>query len=63
VLVRKDDDCHGIREQLENVLRAKFAIEHTILQVDHAREPGQLLQLGDHRDDAETHGQRFPGRR
>lgn len=54
VLVRKGDDCHHIREQLENVLSAKFKIEHTTLQVDHVRELG-LLQLGSHRDDAGTH--------
>jgi cobalt-zinc-cadmium efflux system protein len=59
VLVRKGDDCHRIRGELERVLSAQFDIDHTTLQVDHAREPGQVLQIGDHRDDAETHGQDF----
>jgi cobalt-zinc-cadmium efflux system protein len=37
VLVRPDDDCHGIRRELEELLRERFAVEHTTLQVDHAR--------------------------
>jgi cobalt-zinc-cadmium efflux system protein len=38
VLVAPGDDCHGVRAELERALRAQFGIEHTTLQVDHARE-------------------------
>jgi cobalt-zinc-cadmium efflux system protein len=44
VLVDPDADCHGIRRELERILRDRFSIEHTTLQVDHA--PSQLLQIG-----------------
>jgi cobalt-zinc-cadmium efflux system protein len=37
VLVRPDDDCHGVRRGLERVLVERFGIEHTTLQVDHSR--------------------------
>jgi cobalt-zinc-cadmium efflux system protein len=43
ILVPQNQDCHTARRQLENMLRERFAIEHTTLQVDH--EPGQLIQL------------------
>jgi cobalt-zinc-cadmium efflux system protein len=36
VLVHPGDDCHAIRVELEAMLRERFAIEHTTLQVDHA---------------------------
>ncbi|HEY7207358.1 MAG TPA: cation diffusion facilitator family transporter [Gaiellaceae bacterium] len=45
VLVRPGDDCHGIREQLEDLLHARFGIEHSTLQVEHQRDPGRLLQI------------------
>lgn len=38
VLVAVGDDCHGVRRQLEKVLRESFGIEHTTMQVDHASE-------------------------
>jgi cobalt-zinc-cadmium efflux system protein len=38
VLVAPGDDCHRIRGELERSLAARFGIEHTTLQVDHARE-------------------------
>lgn len=38
VLVAPGDDCHGVRAELERSLAARFGIEHTTLQVDHARE-------------------------
>ena len=44
VLVEPEADCHGIRRELEQVLRERFAIGHTTLQVDHARTG--LLQIG-----------------
>lgn len=36
ILVHPGDDCHAIREDLEAMLRERFDIEHTTLQVDHA---------------------------
>ncbi len=45
VLVHPGDDCHQIRRELEGVLRERFGIEHTTLQVDHS-SPGRLLTLG-----------------
>lgn len=35
VLVDPGADCHRIRLELENMLRERFAIEHTTLQVEH----------------------------
>ncbi|MGH3086492.1 MAG: cation diffusion facilitator family transporter [Rubrobacteraceae bacterium] len=46
VLVGKKEDCHARRRELEELLRDRYGIEHTTLQVDH---------LGDH----DPHGQRF----
>jgi len=36
VLVDPGADCHAIRRQIEAVLRERFDLEHTTLQVDHA---------------------------
>jgi cobalt-zinc-cadmium efflux system protein len=44
VLVHPGDDCHAIRRELETVLRERFGIEHTTLQVDHVEE-SPLLSL------------------
>jgi cobalt-zinc-cadmium efflux system protein len=35
VLVGAGDDCHAIRLRLEVMLRERFGIEHTTLQVEH----------------------------
>jgi cobalt-zinc-cadmium efflux system protein len=35
VLVDPGADCHRIRLELESMLRDRFAIEHTTLQVEH----------------------------
>jgi len=35
VLVDTSQDCHGRRDDIEQLLRGRFAIEHTTLQVDH----------------------------
>jgi cobalt-zinc-cadmium efflux system protein len=43
VLVEPRADCHGIRRELEQVLRERFELTHTTLQVEHA--PG-LIKLG-----------------
>jgi cobalt-zinc-cadmium efflux system protein len=43
VLVRPDADCHAARRALEAILRERFGLEHTTLQVDH--DGGRLLQI------------------
>jgi cobalt-zinc-cadmium efflux system protein len=35
VVVAADDDCHGCRRELQSLLRERFGIRHTTLQVDH----------------------------
>jgi cobalt-zinc-cadmium efflux system protein len=35
VVVAADDDCHGRRRMLQELLRERFGIRHTTLQVDH----------------------------
>jgi cobalt-zinc-cadmium efflux system protein len=37
VLVEPGADCHGIRAELEQVLRERFGLDHTTLQVEHAQ--------------------------
>ncbi len=44
VLVEPGGDCHGIRGELEQLLRERFGLEHTTLQVEHA--PAKLVQIG-----------------
>jgi cobalt-zinc-cadmium efflux system protein len=43
VLVTPASDCHAVRRELERLLRERFGIEHTTLQVDHA--PQQVLPI------------------
>lgn len=43
VLVGRQADCHATRRDLEAMLRERFAIEHSTLQVDH--EGGDLLSI------------------
>ena len=43
VLVEPGADCHGIRRELEGMLRDRFGLEHTTLQVEHAA--AQLVQI------------------
>jgi len=50
VLVAPAADCHGVRRTLEGMLRERFGIEHTTLQVDHA--PRQLLSISRTRSEA-----------
>ncbi|MBA3843380.1 MAG: cation transporter [Actinobacteria bacterium] len=60
VLVGKDEDCHGIRRELEAMLNERFEIDHTTLQVDHRGEE-HLLQISG--SDAEPdHGKHFDAR-
>ena len=44
VLVGPDDDCHGLRRELEQLLLEQFDIDHTTLQVDH-QDHSELLQI------------------
>lgn len=44
VLVGRDADCHAERRALEAMLRERFGVEHTTLQVDH-EDGGELLEL------------------
>ena len=43
VVVGRDRDCHQARLALQEILRDRFAIAHTTLQMDH--EGGDLVQL------------------
>jgi cobalt-zinc-cadmium efflux system protein len=43
VLVEPGADCHGIRRELETLLRERFGLEHTTLQVEHAS--AKLVQI------------------
>jgi cobalt-zinc-cadmium efflux system protein len=44
VLVGAERDCHAVRRQVEAMLRERFKLEHTTLQVDHAGA-GELLEI------------------
>src|SRR5438105_119483 len=46
VLVQQGADCHGLRRELEVVLADRFGLTHTTLQVDHAPEALQPVELG-----------------
>ena len=43
VLVGAEDDCHGARAGIEDILRERFHIDHTTLQVEHRQD--RLLQV------------------
>jgi cobalt-zinc-cadmium efflux system protein len=46
VLVGVDCDCHAARRRIEAMLRERFAIDHTTLQVDHTgSEHSEIVQL------------------
>jgi cobalt-zinc-cadmium efflux system protein len=42
VLVRRGDDCHLRRRELEQLLAEEFGVEHTTLQVEHVGERSGL---------------------
>ena len=44
VLVEAGADCHAVRRGLERVLRERFEIDHTTLQVDHAPDAFIAIQ-------------------
>ena len=43
VLVARDSDCHAARREMEAMLRERFGVDHTTLQVDHVG--GELLDI------------------
>jgi cobalt-zinc-cadmium efflux system protein len=43
VLVGRDEDCHGIRRELETLLHERFGLDHTTLQVEHTSD--RLLEI------------------
>lgn len=45
VLVAPGDDCHAIRRQLQAMVGERFGLHHVTLQVDHAPERDQLLEI------------------
>ncbi len=45
VLVSAGADCHAIRLDLERLLRERFALTHTTLQVEHAASRPQSIEL------------------
>jgi cobalt-zinc-cadmium efflux system protein len=45
VVVHAGDDCHERRRELQQLLRERFAIEHTTLQVDHEAAAQRPLQI------------------
>jgi cobalt-zinc-cadmium efflux system protein len=47
VIVAPDDDCHGRRRELQALLRERFGIRHTTLQVDHESWSG-LVEIQPH---------------
>ena len=46
VLVAPGVDCHAVRRALERMLKERFKIAHTTLQVDHAQ--AELLSVQRH---------------
>jgi cobalt-zinc-cadmium efflux system protein len=45
VLVEPGDDCHARRRDLERMLAEEYGIEHTTLQVDHARPATSVVSI------------------
>jgi cobalt-zinc-cadmium efflux system protein len=45
VLVDAESDCHMARREMQSMLRSRFALDHTTLQVDH-ESPEELLEIG-----------------
>jgi cobalt-zinc-cadmium efflux system protein len=43
VLVTSEEDCHAARRDMEAMLHARFGLDHTTLQVDHA--DAELLEI------------------
>jgi cobalt-zinc-cadmium efflux system protein len=47
VLVRQGDDCHAVRRDLERLLRDRFDLHHTTLQVEHVESAPRRVELGE----------------
>jgi cobalt-zinc-cadmium efflux system protein len=48
VLVEPGADCHSLRRTIEAMLRERFDLDHTTLQVDHAGTPEPVdVELGE----------------
>jgi cobalt-zinc-cadmium efflux system protein len=47
VLCEPGADCHAARRRLEAVLRDRYGLTHTTLQVDHVQDGPQTVELGD----------------
>lgn len=45
IVVGAGDDCHGRRRELQTLLRQRFDVRHTTLQVDHEAAPQPPLQI------------------
>ena len=45
VLVQQGEDCHARRRELEQLLASEYGIEHTTLQVDHARPGAAVVSI------------------
>jgi cobalt-zinc-cadmium efflux system protein len=45
VIVAPDDDCHTTRRKLSEMLRERFAVAHTTLQVEHGPREEQLVRI------------------
>jgi cobalt-zinc-cadmium efflux system protein len=45
VVVRAGDDCHKRRRELQLVVKQRFGVDHTTLQVDHEAAPQPPLQI------------------
>jgi cobalt-zinc-cadmium efflux system protein len=43
VLVGREEDCHGVRRELETMLHERFGLEHITLQVEHTSD--RLLEI------------------
>lgn len=46
VLVSPGVDCHAARRRLEHLLRERFGLQHTTLQVDHVARNPQTVSIG-----------------
>ena len=45
VVVRAGDDCHSRRRELQTLVKERFAVDHTTLQVDHEAAAQPPLQI------------------
>jgi cobalt-zinc-cadmium efflux system protein len=56
VLVAADADCHAVRRWLERLLKERFEIDHTTLQVDHVQDQPLSIQRKGERPNYRTLG-------